>query len=436
MNHAIKFSSKKIAVCLLIKQMAAVAAVFVSLETLAIASPLATCQVQPASNPYVSKQMEVFKNAVDIAKQGDATLALMRAKDAKPGIGMAAAGQAGGIPQYPMLDVEYLKTLLSIMELTDQEQRVGLINEAIATVDSLKGRSEFDGRGNPESAYYFMLAVNQLADFSLPLSEPTFVSLKLRQGQIATNLLTNPKFPADGKDALAQPIVEMALGHAIRNDLKATLSAIDQACQLGYSDFEKLNQSNVLNQFADQKILRNRLEELETAYLKQLRVWSVKAVKEFEPFRFNFHADSIRGGSLASDDFEGNILVVDLWATWCPPCREEMPHFQKLADEFWDDDVRVLGMAMDDLDDPYSAVDQIKSYLQENQIQFPCVLGTHELKDRLPGEIKFPTTLFIDRSGTVRYMVTGYQDYAKLAAITEVLINEKQAVRFIESSSF
>ncbi len=436
MNHPVKLSRMGIAVTLLIRKLIVVIVLIMSLGALAIASPRATCQVQPATNPQFSKQMEVYKNAIDIAKQGDSPLALMRAKDAKPGVGMATAGQVSGIAQYAMLEIEYLNTLLSIMELTDQEQRGSLINEAISTVDSLKGRSEFDGRSNPESAYYFMLSVNQLADFSFPLSESTFVALKLRQGQIANNLLANPQFPADGKEALAEPLVEMAFGHAAKNDLAATLTAINRACQLGYSNFEKLNQSSVLNQLADQKALRERLEELESVYLKKLREWSVKAVNEFKPFRFNFHADSIRGGSLASHDFEGNILVVDLWATWCPPCREEMPHFQQLADEYWDDDVRVLGMAMDDLEDPYRALDQIKNFLHQNQIQFPCVLGTHELKNRLPGEIKFPTTLFIDRSGTVRYMVIGYQDYSKLATITEVLINENQAVRFIGSSSF
>jgi len=113
---------------------------------------------------------ELLSRSLDQAGQGDIGVALLKAKDAKSLANLNGSSSSTFI-------VDYLNTLLSIIEMADDNQRAAVINEAIATCDALNGHSDFSGSGNPESAYYFMLAVNRLADAALPLSEPTFIAL-------------------------------------------------------------------------------------------------------------------------------------------------------------------------------------------------------------------------------------------------------------------
>ena len=363
--------------------------------------------------PLISPEARL-KKSVELAKVGEIKQAFDLAQGAKH---LA--------PQNPMFSVEYLKTLLAIIEIADEVHRGPIVNEAVATVDSLKLNQMFDGRGNPESAYHFMTVVGQLAVQTLPVSEPTYVGLRVCQGAIARNLNRHPQFPANGKESLAEPLVGLATSHAMNGDLAAALQAISEACELGYCDFEALTANALLGRLDDQPAVRAHLESLEQAYLVKVKQWGRQQVEEFDTFRFQFNIDDVAGGSLASQNFDDKILVVDFWATWCPPCREGIPHFVRLQNEFQNQGVQVMGISMDSPDNPFSCVAVVKKFWADNQVNYPCGLGTTELKRRVPGDMKLPATLFVDRSGTVRYIATGYHDYAKLSAIAEVLASEE-----------
>jgi thiol-disulfide isomerase/thioredoxin len=368
---------------------------------------------------------ELLGRAIEQAERGDLGVAFLKAKDARSLAGLNGSASSTFV-------VDYLNTLLTLIELADENQRIAIINEAIAACDAAAGRAELSGFGNPESAYYFMLAVNRLAEAALPLSEPTCVALKLKQGKIAGNLLANPAFPADGRGSLAQPLVDLAAGYARRNDYPEVVRAIEQACQLGYCEFDSILASSHFQSLENRAAFQEFLAGRESEYQKQTRDWAVREIQNFQPFRFNFHIDSLTGGSLELNDYRGKVLVVDFWATWCPPCRQGLPHLQQLHREYRKEGVQILGIAMDSPDEPYVALDNIRDFLFNQQITFPCGLGTTDLVNRLRGDLKYPTTLFIDRSGNVRYLATGYQDYAKLQALTEVLINEKQPVSWFQ----
>lgn len=367
---------------------------------------------------------EILTQMLEVAKQGDIRLALLKGKDAKQLCSQSSSHQ-------PILYVDYINTLLSMIEIADSAQQAVIINEAIATCDALHARYEYNGLGNPESSYYFMLAVSQLADVTLPLSEPSFIALKQKQGKIAINLSQNPAFPADARESLASPLIEMAAAYALEDELPQVISAIEKACQLGFCEFDLLDDHPHFASVTDREKLEDLIAKREEEYLVKTKRWAAEEIQKFSPFRFNFHIDSISGGSLQLNEYQGKILVVDFWASWCAPCRQGLPHLQHLHKQYRTEGVQLLGIAMDSPDDPYESVDAIRKFLFQEGITFPCGLGTAELTNRLPGEIKYPTTLFIDRAGTVRYMATGYLDYAKVQSLTETLLNEKRPVSLI-----
>jgi thiol-disulfide isomerase/thioredoxin len=370
--------------------------------------------------------LDLLKQSIEIAKQGDVLGGFTKAKDAKQ------LGQQQG--QFSlMLVVEYLNTLNALHEQAQADQKESLRVEAIATIDQFISQPDFDGKGNPQVAYFFMAAVKQFANAVVLEDTSLYIRLQIQQGAIAKSLTQNPNYPADGKPFLGDSLAGMAIALALQNDLESAKTTLSEACNLGFCELEKLSKLPVLDRVKDRKKLDDHILQLHERYVASLKDWSSKEISQFEGFRFTFHVDNTRGGSLSSRDFEGQVTVIDLWATWCPPCRESLPHFEQLRRDYRKHGVSVLGISMDSPDDPNQSVEKVRDFLTDHKLRFPCGMGTNELKNQLPAELKLPTTLFVDRSGTVRYMTNGYQDYAKVEAITSTLLNEKQPVMVLPS---
>ena len=327
-----------------------------------------------------------------------------------------------------MFSVKYINTLNTIAEYAE----VGLVDviqdDTIAAVKELKGLPEFDGRNNPETAYHFMVMMGKVSDSIVNCHEQDAVQFKLCQGQIARQLSTNPGYPKNALSSLAGGLISEAQAHAVNGDLEAVRQAITEASNLGYSEFEELQSDKLLARLENREAFLKHIEQLESVYAKKMKQWSVEAISQFPRFQFQFDVNNVIGGHLSSANYKNKILVVDLWATWCPPCRKGIPHFVRLQKELSGEGVQVLGIAMDSPEDPSSSVDKVLAFLKKQKVNYPCGLGTNELKQKIPGDVKLPTTLFIDRQGNVRYVATGYHDYTKIAALTKALVNESHPV--------
>lgn len=107
--------------------------------------------------------------------------------------------------------------------------------------------------------------------------------------------------------------------------------------------------------------------------------------------------------SITLSELRGQAVLVNLWATWCPPCRAEMPTIQKLYDEYKHQGFVVLGVDMT-YQDNASAV---QPFIQENGLTFPILLDTTgQMADQY--ELRsLPSSFFIDRSGVVQEVVIG-----------------------------
>ena len=79
---------------------------------------------------------------------------------------------------------------------------------------------------------------------------------------------------------------------------------------------------------------------------------------------------------------------------------------------------------MDEPNDPASAVDTVKNFAIDNDIDYKLGVGTNDIKSQIPGRVLLPTTLFLDHNGTVRYIASGYHDFMQLEAITKALTSE------------
>ncbi len=102
------------------------------------------------------------------------------------------------------------------------------------------------------------------------------------------------------------------------------------------------------------------------------------------------------GKTLKLSDFKGKAVVVNFWATWCEPCKIEMPWLVDLQKKYGQQGLQIVGIAMDDTDEK-----TIASFTQKMGVNYPIVMGTEKVADLYGGIDGMPTLFFVDRSGKV-----------------------------------
>jgi cytochrome c biogenesis protein CcmG/thiol:disulfide interchange protein DsbE len=117
----------------------------------------------------------------------------------------------------------------------------------------------------------------------------------------------------------------------------------------------------------------------------------------------DFSLNTPNGEALTLSDLRGQAVLVNLWATWCPPCRAEMPAIQKLFDEYKDRGFVVLAVNMTYQDDPLA----VFPFTQENNLNFPILIDdTGVVADKY--ELRsLPSSFFINRAGFIQEVVIG-----------------------------
>ena len=124
-----------------------------------------------------------------------------------------------------------------------------------------------------------------------------------------------------------------------------------------------------------------------------------RAVDAYE--RPDYTLDTVDGQPLSADDWDGKVVLVDFWASWCVPCRKEMPEFNRLRAEYADQGFEVVGIAADELE-------KVQKFLSAVSVTFPIVYGevdaVMEISERYGNDYGgLPFSAFIDREGNVRY---------------------------------
>ena len=120
----------------------------------------------------------------------------------------------------------------------------------------------------------------------------------------------------------------------------------------------------------------------------------------------DFTVTTLDGQTNALSDFKGKRVVLDFWATWCPPCRKEIPHFVRLVKETSRDDLIVIGISSED-------VKTLREFVQKNEVNY-LIATAKNLPAPYESIPSIPTTLFIDRQGVIQKVAVGYHDFDAL----------------------
>ena len=131
-----------------------------------------------------------------------------------------------------------------------------------------------------------------------------------------------------------------------------------------------------------------------------------------------FTTMDLHGRKISSEDLKNKVVLVDFWATWCAPCRKEMPGYQKLLNRYASKGFVVIGFKVDfmeDMEDPLR-------FIKELGIQYPIATGSEAIRNQFGGIQGLPTTFVYDRKGILRWKTIGFEYTETIEKIIQPLL--------------
>ena len=119
---------------------------------------------------------------------------------------------------------------------------------------------------------------------------------------------------------------------------------------------------------------------------------------------------------------KGKIFIIHFWATWCPPCVEDLPTLERLYRAYLGKDLEILAVSVDE-----GGAGAVVPFMQKNRFALPILLNPDQSVSRSYGSFKFPETYLVDREGVVRKKVIGAVDWMSPAAqqVIQAMLEKK-----------
>lgn len=133
-----------------------------------------------------------------------------------------------------------------------------------------------------------------------------------------------------------------------------------------------------------------------------LIVFSPVSVLGQEATTPQFTLKDINGRTVRLRDYRGKVVLVNFWATWCPPCRVEMPDLIRLQREHARQGLQIIGITY-----PPESKTRVRRFARSLKVNYPIVLGTRQIKERFSSEDTLPLTVVINRDGKVKEIISG-----------------------------
>lgn len=127
----------------------------------------------------------------------------------------------------------------------------------------------------------------------------------------------------------------------------------------------------------------------------------------------------LNGNAIRLSDYKSKVVLVNFWAAWCVPCREEIPQFVKLQDEYRNQGLQVIGVSIDDTET------ELRDFYRKYNMNYPVIPGDQKTADAFGGVLGLPTTFLIDRDAHIRARQAGSTNFQALEQQTLALLQAR-----------
>lgn len=140
----------------------------------------------------------------------------------------------------------------------------------------------------------------------------------------------------------------------------------------------------------------------------------------------DFHLPALDGKHVKLSDLRGKAVLLNFWATWCGPCKIEMPWFVEFQQQYGPEGLVVVGVSLDE--DAEENRDDIAKFTEELKVNYPILLGNDEVAELYGGVQALPTTFFIGRDGKIVNRVFGLVSHSVMDKSIKAALQQGQAV--------
>ncbi|MGB8061358.1 MAG: TlpA disulfide reductase family protein [Candidatus Sulfotelmatobacter sp.] len=136
----------------------------------------------------------------------------------------------------------------------------------------------------------------------------------------------------------------------------------------------------------------------------------------------DFTLEKLGGGNLKLSDLRGKAVLLNFWATWCGPCKIETPWLVEMQNEYGNQGLQVIGVAMDD-----SGKDEISKFAKDMGVNYPVLLGKEAVGEEYGGVPALPESFFIGRDGKIVDRIIGLKGKAEIEDAIKKALNTEAA---------
>lgn len=133
----------------------------------------------------------------------------------------------------------------------------------------------------------------------------------------------------------------------------------------------------------------------------------------------DFTLQDLSGQQVILSRYHGKVVLLDFWATWCGPCRQEVPHFIGFQKKYHPQGLQIIGVSMDDGPEP------VHAFYEEFKMNYPVAMGTAQVGEQYGGILGLPVAFLIDRNGRISSKHIGETDIAVLEKEIVALLGQQ-----------
>jgi thiol-disulfide isomerase/thioredoxin len=215
------------------------------------------------------------------------------------------------------------------------------------------------------------------------------------------------KSNAREKEFYTRVLFAEAKMHASQKLYDRALVVLKEAYDWGFDLFDRVEKDESMAALRSTQGYNGLLRQIDEANLAAARGRVKDHLDHPVEMSFDFTLPDLDGKPFALAKFKGKVVIVDIWGTWCKPCREAIPGLCELYRRHRRRGLEIVGIDYEkDAPDAETARPFVKRFVQESGIPYPSVMGDEATLKKIPNFHGFPTTMVIDQAGKVRLLIT------------------------------